>query len=92
MLSLKEPQNEAKVVNELHSDLEKPYRVAIPQVPITEKRKPFVPALDEELIDAGTARANVAASREYPNGTTKGDWAQRHQHQTVATMQIINKP
>lgn len=31
----------------------------------------------------GTARVNVAPSRESPRGTTANDWAARHSHQTV---------
>ncbi|ROT43139.1 Caleosin-domain-containing protein [Sodiomyces alkalinus F11] len=36
-----------------------------------------------KAIWTGTARANIAATYARPNGTTEGDWARRHQHQTV---------
>ncbi len=63
---------------------EKPYSVAIKEVPVTEERKPYVPGRDDRLVDAGTARATVAASKESPNGTLERNWAQEHQHQTVS--------
>lgn len=31
-----------------------------------------------------TARANIAASAENPDGTEDDDWAKQHQHQTVS--------
>jgi peroxygenase len=85
MPSLKEPQHES--VSQQNGALtwrDKPYKVAISEVPITEKRKPYIPAPDAELIDAGTARATLAATQEHPEGTKKDNWAQRHQHQTVS--------
>ena len=64
---------------------QKPYKVAIRQQPVTELRKPYVPKEGDVLQDSGTARANIAASKESPNGTTEGDYAGRHQHQTVCS-------
>lgn len=62
---------------------QKPYKVAIRQQPVTELRKPYVPKEGDALKDSGTARANIAASKESPNGTTEADYAGRHQNQTV---------
>jgi hypothetical protein len=57
---------------------------SISQVPVTMRRKSFVQLRDDiKLPQAGTARANIAASRETADGTTKGDWASRHRNQTV---------
>lgn len=35
------------------------------------------------LMISGTARANIAPSAEFPQGTTSGNWADKHSHQTV---------
>jgi hypothetical protein len=59
------------------------YCTSIDEVPVTVERKVYVPNTEEDLKDAGTARAAVAASRESPFGTTEGNWAAEHQHQTV---------
>lgn len=63
---------------------EKPFKTAIPQQAVTEERKPYAARPESALINAGTARANLAASREKPNGTTENNWAATHQHQTVS--------
>jgi hypothetical protein len=34
--------------------------------------------------EVGTARANLAVSKEHPDGTTENGWASKHQHQTVS--------
>ncbi|MCJ1408245.1 hypothetical protein MMC19_002319 [Ptychographa xylographoides] len=57
------------------------FKTSIPQQPITEIRQPYVPKDGDPLLDAGTARATIAASKESPNGTP--GWAETHQHQTV---------
>jgi hypothetical protein len=57
---------------------------SISQVPVTMERKSFVQLKDDiKLPQAGTARANLATSREATHGTTQGDWASKHRHQTV---------
>ncbi|OCK78499.1 hypothetical protein K432DRAFT_406432, partial [Lepidopterella palustris CBS 459.81] len=61
---------------------EKPYCVAIPEAPLTGSRVPYIPQKNDSLIDAGAARATVAASSQSPNGTVENDWAREHQHQT----------
>ena len=75
---------------------DKPYKVAIKEFPVTVERKPYVPSEDDPLVDAGTARATIAASKERPNGTTEHGWAAKHQHQTVSSTvldpQGINVP
>ena len=81
--SYKEPAYETVSYNGLPVDDHKPYKVFVSSIPLTEKRKPYVPEAEDELIDAGTARATVAASRESPNGTQKDNWAKRHQDVTV---------
>ncbi|KAB2103290.1 hypothetical protein AG0111_0g8571 [Alternaria gaisen] len=55
--------------------------VSIPDVPITEQRKPFVNSESSKLQHTGTARANVASSAESPDGTP--GWKEKHSHQTV---------
>lgn len=62
---------------------QKPFATSIPQQPVTEHRKPYKPAKEDMLQDAGTARANIAASREQPNGTTENDYAAKRQHRSV---------
>jgi hypothetical protein len=62
---------------------DKPYKISLPEVPITEQRKLYVPESDDKLIDPGTARATLAACRENPDGTSKDNWAKTHTHQTV---------
>ncbi|OAA40952.1 Caleosin [Metarhizium rileyi] len=58
--------------------------VSVPEVPVTLKRRPFLqPDDDIRLPHTGTPRANRAATREHPSGTTENGWAKRHQHQTV---------
>ncbi|KAF1982550.1 Caleosin-domain-containing protein [Aulographum hederae CBS 113979] len=64
-------------------DSVKPYKTALPNVPVTVERRPFVPQEDEKLVDAGTARVNIAATKEEPNGTHENNWAERHENQTV---------
>ncbi|RYO95012.1 hypothetical protein DL764_007754 [Monosporascus ibericus] len=57
---------------------------SIPEVPVTQKRVPFVaPADDDRLPHMGVARANVAATYQKPEGTTEDIWAERHKDQTV---------
>ncbi|KAF2089152.1 Caleosin-domain-containing protein [Saccharata proteae CBS 121410] len=67
---------------------EKPYSTSIEEVPVTFERKPYVPSIDDPLMDAGTARATIAASRESPNGTQEGDWARTNQHRTVVQQHV----
>ncbi|EEP77059.1 hypothetical protein UREG_01908 [Uncinocarpus reesii 1704] len=57
---------------------------SVSSVPVTRERKPFRLSRNEkQLPDPGTARVNIAASRESPRGTTANDWAARHSNQTV---------
>lgn len=62
----------------------KAYAVALEEYPVTLERLPYVPSANDALVDPGTARANVAATREKPDGTTERNWAKEHQHQTVS--------
>lgn len=66
---------------------EKPYAVAIPTVPVTFERVPYVPRPSDPLVDPGSARANVAASVESPNGTE--GWAEKHQSKTVVQQHVL---
>ncbi|KAL1602284.1 hypothetical protein SLS59_004974 [Nothophoma quercina] len=52
-------------------------------VPITSRQRPWVNPKNSPLKDPGLARANIAATYDKPNGTTEGDWAKKHRHQTV---------
>lgn len=67
---------------------ENPYTVAIDEVPVTVARVPYIPQKEHLLVDAGTARAIVAASKERPNGTTENGWARRHQNKTVVQQHV----
>jgi len=60
------------------------FEIAIPQVAVTQQRKPFIQDKNDIILkQAGTARANEAASREAPRGTQKNDYAHHHRHETV---------
>jgi peroxygenase len=61
----------------------KQYSIAISEVPVTVERLAYYPKEGDRLQDAGTARANIAASNESPNGTSQDNWAENHKHQTV---------
>ncbi|KAJ4395083.1 hypothetical protein N0V91_011082 [Didymella pomorum] len=52
-------------------------------VPITSRQRPWVAPKNSPLKEPGLARANIAATHDKPDGTTEGDWAKRHRHQTV---------
>lgn len=55
-------------------------------VPITVERPPFVPSPQEFVKDFGTARANLAITRENPNGIADAplvDWHENHKNQTT---------
>jgi len=57
---------------------------SISSVPVTVQFPPFVQTSDKSMLkQAGTARVNIAASKESPNGTTENDWAKKHSDQTV---------
>ncbi|KAF9082968.1 hypothetical protein BGX27_004333 [Mortierella sp. AM989] len=59
----------------------------INEEPVTAQRKPFFQNQDDtsrdSFPDPGTARANIAATPDHPEGTTKDNWAKEHTHQTV---------
>lgn len=80
-------EREYKLVGETsgveNEPIDKPYYNSISEAPITLERTSYIPGHNEILIDAGTPRATLAASKESPNGTVEGDWAAKHQHQTV---------
>lgn len=60
------------------------FAISIPQVPVTEQRLPYIHTDGEaSLVQPGTARANIAASVEAPNGTEKDGYAGRYKNQTV---------
>ncbi|KAL8722111.1 MAG: hypothetical protein Q9225_001355 [Loekoesia sp. 1 TL-2023] len=67
---------------------QKPYTTAIEQQPITLERQPYTPTPSDRLIDAGTARAVVAASNESPNGTTNDDYAAKNKHRTIIQQHV----
>ncbi|EME44868.1 hypothetical protein DOTSEDRAFT_87373 [Dothistroma septosporum NZE10] len=62
---------------------EKQITTTLETVPVTTERVPYLPPTALKLVDAGTARANIAASQEAPYGTTEDDWAEKHQDQSV---------
>ncbi|CAD6498819.1 BgTH12-04477 [Blumeria graminis f. sp. triticale] len=62
--------------------------IAIPQVPVTKHRQPFIQEPgDIKLKQAGTARANEAASVEAPRGS-QGPYFDCHRHQTVLQQHV----
>ena len=63
---------------------EKPFDIAIKEQPVTEERKPYVRKQDDLLAEAGTARANIAASKDSPNGTEDRDYTKKRSNQTVS--------
>ncbi|KAL8903824.1 MAG: hypothetical protein Q9207_003684 [Kuettlingeria erythrocarpa] len=65
-----------------------PYTISIKQQPITVEHEPYVPQPGDELIDAGTARATLAVSKENPNGTVENDYAAKNQHLTVVQQHV----
>ena len=60
------------------------FKTALPESRITELRRPFVTYQGSPLQHPGTARANIAASQEKPDGTTEDGYARQHAHQTVS--------
>ena len=42
------------------------------------------------MVGTGTARANIAATVENPEGMQKGDWARRYKDQTVRRYPLIS--
>ncbi|KAG6144506.1 hypothetical protein E4U22_005558 [Claviceps purpurea] len=60
------------------------FQSEIPDVPVTVERPLYSQPDDgRPLPDIGTARANMAATHDHPQGTNKNNWAERHQHQSV---------
>ncbi|PHH91567.1 hypothetical protein CDD83_11161 [Cordyceps sp. RAO-2017] len=57
---------------------------SLPEVPVTVQRKVWEqPDNDVRIPQPGTARANLAATYDRPQGTTEEDWAERHKHQSA---------
>lgn len=63
----------------------KPLQTSIKEQPVTEERKPWIRGTDSHLYDAGTARANIAASNEKPNGTTENNYTKDRSNETVSS-------
>lgn len=64
------------------------HRPSIPEKPITEERQPLVPTVDSEkkqgpVSNYAVPRANVAATIDAPNGTTKDQYDYRNRKKTV---------
>ncbi|PQE04451.1 hypothetical protein CJF31_00007275 [Rutstroemia sp. NJR-2017a BVV2] len=62
MPSLKKSRHEDEDVSQcdgISNEHFKPYKVAMPEVTITKKRKLYMPGPDTELIDPGTAQATA---------------------------------
>ena len=75
--------NESQVVKLINGSTQVPFKIAIKEQAVTEQRPPYVPQHGDRLVEPGTARANLAPSKESPYGTTEDDYAKRHQDQTV---------
>lgn len=84
-------EGEMKVANEVTPTSDGPdgfaneisFDIAIKEQPVTEERQPYFRSGFDPLGDVGTARANIAASKESPNGTEDGDYSKKHRNQTV---------
>ncbi|KAI9791618.1 MAG: hypothetical protein M1816_003704 [Peltula sp. TS41687] len=61
----------------------KPYAIALKQYPATVHRQLYTPDANDTLLDPGTARANIAPTRERPEGTTERNWKEEHRNETV---------
>ncbi|KAF7193872.1 hypothetical protein HII31_04762 [Pseudocercospora fuligena] len=64
-----------------HESNHRPYSTALKNVAVTVERQLYIPQPGDKLVDPGTARVNIAASKEQPDGTP--GWAEEHKHQTV---------
>ncbi|KAG6053375.1 hypothetical protein E4U17_004755 [Claviceps sp. LM77 group G4] len=68
------------------------FQSEIPDVPVTVERPLYSQPDDgRPLPDIGTARANLAATHDHPQGTNKNNWAERHQHQSVGLGKTLNQ-
>lgn len=65
-----------------------PFAISTPLVPVTKVRKSFYPPEDSPLQNLGTARANVAADVQSPNGSTENNYTAARAHQTVLQQHI----
>lgn len=65
------------------ASVQQEFATYIEEYPTTVERQPFMPSAKDALQNAGTARANIAASKEHPSGTTEGQWSARHKDMTV---------
>lgn len=63
------------------------HRTSIPEKPITEERTPLIPTngSDKHGLAANYAvpRANIAATKDAPNGTVKDQYGYRNRKKTV---------
>ena len=62
----------------------KPFKVSIEEQPVTEERVPWIKKSGDLLETAGTARANIAATNEKPNGTVENSYAKDRSSKTVS--------
>ena len=46
----------------------------------------LIALFNQFILTKGTARANLASTEVRPEGTTEGDWARKHQKQTVCSL------
>lgn len=68
----------------------KPYAIALKQYPVTVHRQLYTPDPNDTLQDPGTARVNIAATRERPEGTTERNWKEDHRRETVSCLSIYH--
>jgi hypothetical protein len=54
--------------------------------PVTVTWRSHVPPLKPALAESGVARATYAPTQDAPYGTTKNDWAGKHQNETVSQL------
>ena len=62
----------------------KPFKISIKEQPVTEERVPWIKKRGDLLDNAGTARANIAATSEKPNGTVENNYAKDRSNKTVS--------
>ncbi|EPQ60216.1 Caleosin-domain-containing protein [Gloeophyllum trabeum ATCC 11539] len=62
-----------------HSDIP----TSVDSVPVTKERPVYVPDDKSKLGDTGVPRANQAATRSHPQGTTANSYNKKHANETV---------
>ena len=62
----------------------KPFKISVKEQPVTDERVPWIKKRGDLLENAGTARANIAATNEKPNGTVENNYTKDRSSKTVS--------